>query len=131
MLARPLLVTNNPALFASQRNGLDVSPVFGTAHEVMCLARDRVHLGWRLLNHPLYGNYRPYQQPFRSLLVAPGQRQKPDVDPESLHLLEQAFAVYDSCADRWATPDNVPPEMLADCSVIDMELMRETLTTIP
>lgn len=142
MLLRTLF-TNNPAFFdpafsvstaalyafvTDSRNGITVEAVRGAAHEVLCAARDKVHVGWRLLNHPLYGNYRPYQQPLRSLLLAaPAAGAQPAVDAESLHLLEQAFAVYASCADRWATPDNVPTEMLQDCAVIDTELMRASL----
>lgn len=131
MLPCTLLLTNNPAFFASQRNGLEVQPIQGAAHDVMCVARDKVHMGWRLLNHPLYGNFRPNQQPFRSLLLVPPHNEPSSVDLESLHLLEQAFAVYASCAKHWATPDNVPPEMFKDCSVIDAELMQATLSTVP
>ncbi|MEG2139989.1 MAG: GrdX family protein, partial [Bilophila sp.] len=85
---------------------------------------------WRLLNHPLYGNFRPYHQPFRSmLLAAPACTSAlvPDVDMESLNLVEQALAVYESCADRWATPENVPTEMFTDCSFLDCALLQATL----
>lgn len=101
----------------------------------MCVARDKVHMGWSLLNHPLYGNFRPYHQPFRTLaLKAPAQEGldacSASVDTESLHLLEQAFAVYNSCERLWATPQNVPQEMHDDCAVIDEALMSATLAQL-
>ena len=126
-----LLLTNNPALATVQRSRLSVHFVDGTGNDVLCAARDKIHLGWRLLNHPLYGNFRPYHQPFRSILVAePHQGAAPEVDTESLHLLEQALNVYASCVRLWATPASVPPEMHADCSYIDVELMRASLDSV-
>lgn len=132
-----VLVTNNPRLFTSGHSRLEVHTVDGTAHDVMCAARDKVHMGWRLLNHPLYGNFRPYHQPFRTLALQAPAREglaacatASAIDTESLHLLEQAFAVYDSCERLWATPQNVPQEMYDDCSVIDEALMSATLAQI-
>lgn len=133
-----VLLSNNPAFFSCRHNGLEVLPVRDTAYAVIVAARDRIHLGWRMLNHPLYGNFRPYHQPFRSILLAaptcsdthasPACTQAVmPVDTESLNLVEQALAVYESCADRWATPENVPTEMFTDCSFIDCELMKATL----
>ena len=127
-----VLLTNNPALSPCHQ-GLDVLLIDGTAHDVTVAARDRVHQGWKLLNHPLYGNFRPYHQPFRSLLLASprniGENGVPVPDMDSVTFLEQALAVYRSCADRWATPTNVPQNMYCDCSFIDCELMRATLET--
>lgn len=131
MLCCTLLISNNPAFFTVKRSGLEVCPVQGTAHDVLCAARDKVHLGWVLLNHPLYGNFRPNHQPFRSLLLSLPTQPASGFDAFSLHLVEQALAVYDSCPHLWATPDNVPPEMFQDCSFIDVELMQATLATVP
>lgn len=133
MLTRYTLITNNPVFFEYQQAGLEIRPVNDTAHAVMCAARDAIHTGWTLLNHPLYGNYRPYQQPFRSLLLSAPESSAasvPCVNAESLHFLEQALDVYATCVHSWATPDNVPAHMHKDCSVIDAALMEETLRTI-
>lgn len=134
MLARCVLITNNPAFFSHQQHGLVVRPVHDTGHAVMCATRDAIHAGWTLLNHPLYGNYRPHQQPFRSMVLsAPAgcvSPTVPEVNAESLHFVEQALDVYAVSAHNWATPDNVPLHMHKDCSAIDVALMQETLSTI-
>lgn len=129
MARRMVLISNNPAFFSCEWQTIEIMPLQGSPHDVTVAARDHVHQGWRLLNHPLYGNFRPYHQPFRTLLLAAPQTSGivPEVDQQSLELLEQALAVYRSCADRWVTPDNVPEEMYRDCSVIDRELMKATL----
>ena len=123
----------------------------GSAQLVLLAARDLIHAGWRLLHHPLYGNYRPHQQPYRSILLQRGPLASPAgeqgrsaksvqssgagdggccddsvkrvvADPESLHYIEEALEVFRSS--RILTPDMARPAYLKDCAVIDFELMR-------
>lgn len=68
---RAILITNNPSFPSRVPAGVDVLLLDGGARDVLITARDRVHQGWRLANHPLYGNFRPHQQPYRSLLLLP------------------------------------------------------------
>ena len=121
----------------------------GSSLQVLLAARDLIHAGWRILHHPLYGNYRPYQQPYRSVLLEygpsasvvreqgrfPGEHgrdaadgssdasvQRVFVDPESLHFIEEALEVFRNAS--ILTPDMAPPPFLKDCSMLDFELMR-------
>ena len=100
----------------------------GSALSVLLAARDLIHAGWRLLHHPLYGNYRPYQQPYRSVLLAGdiftccGDVQRTFTDPESLHFIEAALEVFRNS--RILTPDLASPSYLKDCAMVDFELMR-------
>lgn len=97
------------------------------AVQVLIAGRDLVHLGWRLLHHPLYGNFRPRQQPYRSLLLASPARSpaRAGVDGDSLHLVEEAAAVY--AAAPGLRPADVPPALRRSCSLLDHELLRHTL----
>lgn len=130
MAHRTTLITNNPAYASTSREGLDVRLLDGTAFDVLVAARDAVHGGWRILNHPLYGNFRPGHQPFRSMLLAApvseGTIPHP-VDLESLEYLEQALGVYRACEGRTATPSGVSEALFRDCSRIDQELMSATM----
>jgi hypothetical protein len=96
-----------------------------TALTVLVTARDLIHSGWRILNHPLYGNYRPHQQPFRSILLH-HDRFKNNVDTildvMSLQFIESAIKVYQD--DRVLEPVTVPDSILTCCSILDFELMR-------
>ena len=71
MAGRAILITNNPSFPSRVPAGVDVLLLDGGARDALTMARDRVHQGWRLANHPLYGNFRPHQQPYRSLLLLP------------------------------------------------------------
>lgn len=127
MVCSLVLITNNPAFFTLDRHGLEVCATEGTSNDVLVAARDRVHVGWRILNHPLYGNFRPGHQPFRSMLLAAPLAGQTATDVESLELMEQALGVYRACADRTATPSGVSERLFRDCSRIDVALMQATL----
>ena len=123
MSCRFVLLTNNPRY--QGRDDLPVDYREGAAGiEIVTAGRDLIHLGWQLLNHPLYGNFRPHQQPFRTLLLK--KDEKAPFDEYGLRLIEEAMGVYTACT-RPLTPALTPPRMLRDCSEIDFELMRETL----
>jgi hypothetical protein len=100
--------------------------VKGSSWDVLIAVRDAVHRGSRLLTHPLCGNLRPRQQPFRSVLTEenPGGL----VDLESLSLIEEAVLVYRDCQRHPFLPDDLPDEARQDYAFIDSELMRESLT---
>ena len=117
-----VLVTNNEGLYRNVRKGRLVE---GSSLDVLLSVRNSVHLGSRLLTHPLCGNLRPYQQPFRSILIQefPGEL----VDLESLSMIEDAVAVYKSCEDRMLLPESLDEPTRADYAFIDGELMRESL----
>ncbi|NLL36446.1 MAG: GrdX protein, partial [Fretibacterium sp.] len=117
-----VLYTNNEALASCVKNGRFVR---GSSFDVLVAVRDSIHLGSRLLTHPLCGNLRPYQQPFRSILLRelPGE----PTDLESLSMIENAVVIYKSCEERLILPENLDEYKFADYAFIDGELMKESL----
>lgn len=85
-----------------------------SALDIFINGRDLIHQGWELLNHPLYGNFRQGEQPFRSILLRfqPNRIKNSSIetessssatknssvqegyDEESLHFIEQAIHWY-------------------------------------
>lgn len=129
MVCCAALISNNPIFADFVKPGVEtVYMADVAAYEVAVAARDRVHAGWRILNHPLYGNFRPGHMPYRTMLLAPPKDPaSPALDDESIHFMEQALNVYLSCAGQWALCTAMSPVMLADCSVIDKELIKATI----
>ncbi|MBN1333668.1 MAG: GrdX family protein [Synergistales bacterium] len=124
MDCRFLLITNNPKFISL------VSPMemLKTSQDVLIRSRDLVHAGHKLVTHPLYGNLRPYQQPFRSVLLEMvPDASTADVDQYSLELMENALSVYRSCQDRILDPGVLPSETEEDYAFIDLELMKKSL----
>jgi len=122
-----ILISNNPQWLQipSLKNYLKVQYMETQALDVLIVARDHIHTGWQLLNHPLYGNFRPYQQPFRSILAqAPKDA---STDTFSLHLLEQALNIYHDCAHQIIDLAKLHPDLLRDCAYLDRALLDATL----
>lgn len=134
MASRALLVSNNPAYLDAAPANAELHYIDGSALDALIAARDLAHKGWTLANHPLYGNFRPHQQPYRSLVMLPpdqtASRPGSDQGPLTpLGALEEALALYQSPV-RKSRPEDVPEHMRKDCSLIDRELMRATLESL-
>ncbi len=149
MSTRLCLITNNSTLRACTigNSSIDFSIQLleGSPFDVLMGGRDLIHQGWRLLNHPLYGNFRPGQQAMRSLLLsfdseknnkatAPHQTKAVQeyYDEDSLNYIEQALQIYEPFSKLLPTIDaekTLKSKLLADCALIDKELMHVTLKT--
>lgn len=140
MVACALLVTNNPNYSGKLPAKIKLCHVDGSALDVLRTARDHIHGGMRLANHPLYGNFRPHQQPYRSLLLIPPSSTDWDIaktgssapclpDAESLHFIEEALQLYQSSVAK-SLPSDIPECMLCDCATLDCALMQATIETL-
>ena len=131
-----VLITNNPC-FKQIIDPLRLQFLSGTSLDVLVVARDAVHLGNELLTHPLYGNLRPNQQPFRSILLRLcAQKERNSL--ESISTIEEAVRLYRSYGNRLPATRNLsgsllkssllPDAIREDHSLVDFELMRESLS---
>ena len=102
----------------------------GSPLAVLLAGRRLLHAGWRLLNHPLYGNFRPHQQPYRSLLwsreaLSRSEERRQAPDAWSLRLYEEALALYQGST--VLSPAQAPPALREASGLLDCELLRLTL----
>ncbi|MGI6790395.1 GrdX family protein [Aminivibrio sp.] len=126
MSCRRLLVTNNPLL---NNNIRCAEFVEGDSLNVLIRARDLVHSGWKLLSHPLYGNLRPHQHPYRSILLEYARQEKTQIpDIQSLDYMENALGVYSPEKSRIPSDDDMPEDVRDDFAFLDAELMKESLS---
>lgn len=124
MSCRRVLVTNNP-LLKEKVDSCDF--VTGSSLDVLVRTRDFVHEGWVLLSHPLYGNLRPHQHPYRSILAETTQ-DKTAVDLLSLEYIENAIAIYSARSTRILLAEGMPEAVRQDFAFIDGELMKDSLS---
>ena len=118
-----LCITNNPDLSNCIS---DFELIEGTALDVMTRARDLVHMGWLLAANPLYGNFKPNQQPYRTLVLHKDKKtQNSSADIESLKLLDDAMAIYRT-SPVIRKPFELPADIDKDFRYLDFVLMEET-----
>lgn len=125
MFCRKMLVTNNPLLH-EQISSCDF--VEGNSLDVLVRTRNFIHEGWVLLSHPHYGNLRPHQHPYRSILMERPQGASSGADLLSVEYIENAIAIYSSQSSRILSAEGIPDSVRQDFAFIDAELMKESLS---
>lgn len=123
MAANIRIITNNPLAAGKYP---DVAaylelPVSG----IFTAARDKIHLGARLVNHPLSGSLKPNESPYKSLVLSTRQG---SLDWDSLRLIEGAEDVLQKLPVKRR---NYNERALEDFMVIDLDLLDSAITALP
>lgn len=86
-----LLITNNKRVRDEVvREGVEIVYLEAELLDLLKVVRNRIHLGARLLSHPLSGSIKPNENPYKSVLL---DDNRTDLDMESLDIIENAIAV--------------------------------------
>lgn len=119
------VITNNP-LIAAKWPG-PVGWVCGGARDVLCLVRDHVHLGYRLLTHPLSGSARLNESPYRSVFITDCPISAA-VDLDSLRIIEGSMVVMKGLGtSRFG---RIPQHIDYDYQMIDCALMGSAMESL-
>lgn len=116
------IITNNPMVcqyLESHPSRHTVCWQDGDLAAVLVKARDLIHLGWRLHNHPLASSLKPNQTPYKTLVLSPGT----NLDHQSLRVLEGALALVKSLGSYAGGH-----QALFDLQLIDLETSRDVFS---
>ncbi len=83
------IITNNP-LVCKTISRINYTQE-NTLYDVLTVARDRIHLGAKIISHPLAGSVKPHETPYRSIILS---HSNDELDFQSLNTLEQAIERY-------------------------------------
>lgn len=122
---RHRVITNNP-LIAAKWPRL-VEWICGGAGDVLCSVRDHIHLGHRLLSHPLAGGIRPNESPYRSVFITDCPMSAA-VDFDSLRIIEGSMAVMKGFGA--ARLRRMLPHADYDYQLIDCALMESAMESL-
>ena len=117
-----VIFSNNPDLQRAypeivQYTAQDVRKIF-------IAVRDAVHDGARILSHPLAGSVKPWESPYKSVILS---AERGVLDFASVQLIENALAQLDK--PTYALQD-YNESTLADFRIIDMDLMQSALQSL-
>ena len=115
-----LIISNNPQVRTRYPRTHWVS---GSPRDVFIQGRDYVHQGYCLLSHPLAGSLKPYQTPYRSLVLKRGYT---SVDLVSLSIIEQSIRLVDDLGCNGF--ERYSPQVLEDLQIIDYCLFNNAIT---
>lgn len=91
-MGRVFILSNNPLVWQHFPQCVKVE---GALREVLVKARDYIHQGHRLVNHPLTGSIKPNEISYKSLVLT---SQAASLDCHSLQLIEAALETVDKFA---------------------------------
>lgn len=116
-----LIITNNP-LAANKLTQYDLEYSEISYLDVLHKVRDKIHSGFVLLTHPLYGSVKPYETMYRTVVLQEGK----ELDLDSLNLIEDAIAVTETFI-RNKKIRHWSKSVMEDFQVIDLDLIEQTL----
>ena len=98
-----------------------------TSFDVLRRGRSLVHEGWELLASPLYGNFKPNQQPYRTLVLRKLNNATGGglPDAQSLSLIEDSVRFYEN-AHIVMPPGGLAENIEKDFRYMDIVLLEET-----
>ena len=116
------IITNNPLVL--ENLPADMPVVYRDVSYLALLkeVRDRIHMGGRLLSHPLSGSVKPGETPYKSVMLL---NRKGDVDERSLDLIENAIQ---ACS-KFRQKGPYRPEVDKDFQLVDWTLLEGAIAS--
>lgn len=114
-----IIITNNPLVKEKYNNDFSVEYYDLGFLELLELVRDKIHLGYKLLTHPLSSSVKPNETPYKTIIVKSGDK----LDEESLLIIENSILtakklIKDTGLPKWSK------SILYDFQVIDLSIIE-------
>lgn len=117
------IITNNPLV--ADRLSDRVAVEFyadDTDRDILTRVRNLVHRGFRVLTQPLAGSVKPWETPYRSIMVS--ATAGTSVDEFSLDVMERSFSTLERSKHR---PTEIAESILKDFQIVDLSLIESAL----
>ena len=116
-----ILITNNPSANKKYSGSIETAYLEGEDFSgVLNAVRDRIHLGHKLLTHPLSGSIKPGQTPYKSILVS---KVREELDTGSLAIIEGSIAIMHS-QKKVVENARITDGLAEDFQLIDISLIE-------
>ncbi|MGM0446280.1 MAG: GrdX family protein [Bacillota bacterium] len=121
-----VIVTNNNKLI-SKYEDLDVEIIREiTIEKIFEKTRDLIHKGYILISHPLAGSIKPYQNPYRSIVLKKGDK----LDYQSLKNYENSYYKYQQFKSNKKNNKSFSDKIKDDYQTIDLTLIDSAFKSI-
>jgi len=121
-----LIVTNNEKLI-NKYEELNIEIIKErTIEKIFKKTRDLIHKGYILISHPLAGSVKPYQNPYRSIILKNGNQ----LDYQSLKNYENSYYKYQQFKTDKENNIKLSEKIKDDYQTIDLTLIDSALESI-
>lgn len=121
------IITNNQKVFDTYKDTwkIEYHEDYSLLKILEC-CRDQIHLGKKLLTHPLTGSVKPNETPFKSVMLSSDHG---PLDMESLSIIENAIEVTKKFLNNHEVK-NWPQKILDDFRLIDFGLITSGIESV-
>ena len=122
---KTLIITNNPkvSIDFSNTENVQLHEDLGQ-DEILKLARDHIHVGARLIMHPMMGRIKPHETPYKSVYMeVPEDGRHMDLHMDSLIIIEDSIAETQKYLEH-TYMKKYDDQLLPDLQFIDALLLR-------
>ena len=121
-----VIVTNNKKLI-NKYNDIKIDIInLKTIEKIFNKTRDLIHKGYILISHPLAGSVKPYQNPYRSIILKNGNQ----LDYQSLKNYENSYYKYQQFKTDKENNIKLSEKIKDDYQTIDLTLIDSALESI-
>ena len=121
-----LIVTNNKKLINKyDEHNIEIIKE-RTIEKIFKKTRDLIHKGYTLISHPLAGSVKPYQNPYRSIILKNGDQ----LDYQSLKNYENSYYKYQQFKTDKENNIKLSKKIKDDYQTIDLALIDSALESI-
>jgi len=122
-----IIITNNPKVYEKYEGSIKIEYMENKSHfDVLKYTRDKIHMGHKLLSHPLSGSVKPNETPYKSILIS---EKKGKIDINGLNLIENSISTYEKFQNISKIPD-WNEQVLYDFMVVDLSLIENTFKNV-
>lgn len=119
-----VIITNNSKVYEKYKDKFEI--VFleeGSYTDVLSKTRDNVHMGYKLITHPMAGSLKPNQTPYKTVIVG---KNTGKTDYESIVLIENSLEAAHKFLKFKSTP-NWNDKILNDFKTVDLSLIENVV----
>lgn len=118
------IVTNNPLSKENFEKKYEVEFVNGNVKDTYVKVRDYIHMGHRLLTHPLMSSVKPNEVPYRTIIIT--KKKGDNIDIDSLMIIESSIETLDKFLKDFTIP-SWNEAVLEDFKLIDYDLIYHAI----
>ena len=122
-----IIITNNPKIAEEMASKNICVSYFEQADfmEILYKARDIIHLGYKLLTHPIVSSIKPYETPYKTIVLTYNNG---EIDLESIELIENSIELSKNFLDK--PRRKLTKSIDEDFRFIDYELINGAIESI-
>ena len=116
-----LIITNNPKVNKElkEQEKIEFYPD-ADQEEILRIARDYIHLGARLIMHPMMGRIKPHETPYKSVFL---ERVEGGTDTQSVNIIEDSIKETKKLIEN-TYRKKYDEQLLPDLQYIDLLLLK-------